>query len=512
MNYFTFGSSSSHSSSDHSSSGHSISGHSLPRHLPPDTTAYLHWRSVPLSTMYPHTISESSAGDSSSESFAGPSRKRCRSLATTMTSSIHATRALVPSRADLLPPRKRFRDSISPKDSVEEDIDTDMLTDIEADATANKVAIDRDVEDGVNAGISMEVDVGVNVEDEVKEEVESSNRGTIEVRVDVVAEIDIPDGMLMPDVVKRLEQLEARSLIDSGERASLLKQVASLEMRNAGLRGTMMIEIVRADRFQQRVVLWRVILGRFVGARAANALDAEIQSQNDNDGDNGNDGNRNGGDGNVGNGNGENGNGENENPNENNRGARPVAQECTYQDFMKCQPLNFKGIEGVWTIGTESASSMSWRELMKLMAEVFQELTMMCTKMVPEEEDRVEKFIGGLPNNIQGNGYTVKNTENKRRLEVNQRDNRGQQPPLKRQNVRDQNVARAYTAGSNEKRGYVGPLPYYNECKLHHEGPCTVRCGKYNKVGHMARDCKNTIVIPTTQRAPVVNQRIPTCS
>ncbi|GJU32751.1 hypothetical protein Tco_1176340 [Tanacetum coccineum] len=28
---------------------------------------------------------------------------------------------------------------------------------------------------------------------------------------------------------------------------------------------------------------------------------------------------------------------------------------------------------------------------------------MMCTKMVPDEEDRVEKFIGGLPDNIQGN-------------------------------------------------------------------------------------------------------------
>ncbi|GKG17500.1 hypothetical protein Tco_0362457 [Tanacetum coccineum] len=75
---------------------------------------------------------------------------------------------------------------------------------------------------------------------------------------------------------------------------------------------------------------------------------------------------------------------------------------------------------------------------------------MMCTKMVPEEEDRVEKFIGGLPNNIQGNvidakpirlqdavriannlidqklkGNAVKNAENKRRLEVNQRDNHG---------------------------------------------------------------------------------------
>ncbi|GKF71677.1 hypothetical protein Tco_0207791, partial [Tanacetum coccineum] len=44
----------------------------------------------------------------------------------------------------------------------------------------------------------------------------------------------------------------------------------------------------------------------------------------------------------------ENGNGkENGNHNANDRDARPVVQECTYQDFMKCQLLNFKGIEGV---------------------------------------------------------------------------------------------------------------------------------------------------------------------
>ncbi|GKD73522.1 hypothetical protein Tco_1331804, partial [Tanacetum coccineum] len=71
--------------------------------------------------------------------------------------------------------------------------------------------------------------------------------------------------------------------------------------------------------------------------RAANALEAENQSQNSSDGDNGN-----GGDGN-----GENGNGGNGNPNENGRGDRPVARECAYHDFMKCQPLNFKGTEGV---------------------------------------------------------------------------------------------------------------------------------------------------------------------
>ncbi|GKE78373.1 hypothetical protein Tco_1544493, partial [Tanacetum coccineum] len=113
--------------------------------------------------------------------------------------------------------------------------------------------------------------------------------------------------------------------------------------------------------------------------RAANALEAENQSQNGGDGDNGNGGN---GDGE--NGNGENGNYGNGNSNENGRGDRPVARECTYQDFMKCQPLKFKGTEGVvglisaltwWnshkrTIGTEASFAMSRRELMKLMTEV----------------------------------------------------------------------------------------------------------------------------------------------
>ncbi|GKG28369.1 hypothetical protein Tco_0406696, partial [Tanacetum coccineum] len=70
-------------------------------------------------------------------------------------------------------------------------------------------------------------------------------------------------------------------------------------------------------------------------------------------GGNGNRGNRNGGNGNRGNGNGRNGNRGNGNGNENGgeygynfRGFMP-AREVTYQDFLKCQPLNFNGMEGV---------------------------------------------------------------------------------------------------------------------------------------------------------------------
>ncbi|GJT72649.1 putative reverse transcriptase domain-containing protein [Tanacetum coccineum] len=138
---------------------------------------------------------------------------------------------------------------------------------------------------------------------------------------------------------------------------------------------------------------------------------------------------------------------------------------------------------------------------------------MLCTMMVPVEEDRVEKFIGGLPDNIQGNviaaeptrlqdafrmannlmdqklkGYAMKIDENKRKFDNSQKDNRGQQSPFKRQNVGGQNVARAYTAGNDERQVYNRPLHLCNKCKLHHEGPCTVRCGKCNNVGHLTRD------------------------
>ncbi|GJS00826.1 putative reverse transcriptase domain-containing protein [Tanacetum coccineum] len=183
------------------------------------------------------------------------------------------------------------------------------------------------------------------------------------------------------------------------------------------------------------------------------------------------------------------------------------------------------------TIGIEAAYAMSWAELMNLMTEVyclrnevqkieielwnlavkgndltaytrrFQELVFLCTRMVPNEEEKVERFVGGLPDNIQGNVIVVEPTklqdairianklmdqklkgyarsaENKRWLDNNLRDNRGQQPVLKRQNVKGQNMAKAYKARNNKKK----------------------------RAGHITRDGM-TIVTPNTQRAPVRNQ------
>ncbi|GJV75167.1 putative reverse transcriptase domain-containing protein [Tanacetum coccineum] len=263
-----------------------------------------------------------------------------------------------------------------------------------------------------------------------------------------------------------------------------------------------------------------------------------------------------------------------------------TARPCFYADFMKCQPLNFKGAEGVvgltrwiekmesvfhisgcavenqvkfatctllgaaltwWngqirTLGPE-AYAMTWDvlkqkmtnkycpqgEIKKLEIELwnlkvkgndvpayterFQELTLICTKFVANETEKVDKYISGLPDNIYGNvksarpktldetielandlmdqklrTYAERQSDNKRKADDSSRNNHGhQQQPFKRQNV-----AKVYNMGTGERKPYGGSLPKCNKCHLHHNGPCNQRCHKCNKIGHFARDCRNT--------------------
>nr|GEY35467.1 putative reverse transcriptase domain-containing protein [Tanacetum cinerariifolium] len=288
------------------------------------------------------------------------------------------------------------------------------------------------------------------------------------------------------------------------------------------------------------------------------------EQEGENGGNGGNENGDNGGNENRGNrGNGNGGNGENRNHGMNYGGFMPMAQEFTFQDFLKCKPHTFSGTKGVvgltrwfekmetafnisncppkyqvkyatctlqnsaltrWnsykrTIGVDAAYAMKWVGLMKLMTEVycprnkvqkmetklwnltvkgnnltaytqrFQELILLCSRTVPDEEDRVER-----------------SAENKRRMKSNPKDNRGQKPSFKRQNTTGKNVARPYTAGNNERKGYVGSFPYCNKYRLHHEGLCTIRCGNCKKIRHQTRDCRVTIT-PKTQGAAVGNQQ-----
>ncbi|GJX19065.1 putative reverse transcriptase domain-containing protein [Tanacetum coccineum] len=104
-----------------------------PRRAPRRSEAFHCWCAASLSTLYPSTTSKSSSGDSSerplhsSSHSARPSRKRCRSPVDSVPLSTPVMGSLAPTRADLLPPRKRFRDSYSSEASIEEDTEIDPI-------------------------------------------------------------------------------------------------------------------------------------------------------------------------------------------------------------------------------------------------------------------------------------------------------------------------------------------------------------------------------------------------
>nr|GEV96332.1 reverse transcriptase domain-containing protein [Tanacetum cinerariifolium] len=229
-----------------------------------------------------------------------------------------------------------------------------------------------------------------------------------------------------------------------------------------------------------------------------------------------------------------------------------VPRECTYPNIMKCQPLNFKGTEGVvkltqcaltwWnshvmTIGPDVAYAMTYVDLKKKMTDKYcprGEMKKLKNELENlRESDKNERYVGGLldvihesvvasrPKTMQeeiemenelmekrNNTWAERQAENKRKFDDTSRNNQSQQ---QQQNKR-QNTGRAYTTRSGEKKPYGGSKPLCPKCNYHHDDPCALKCHKRNKVGHFACDCRSTANINTAN-----NQRIngtgqkPTC-
>nr|GEZ44198.1 putative reverse transcriptase domain-containing protein [Tanacetum cinerariifolium] len=121
----------------------------------------------------------------------------------------------------------------------------------------------------------------------------------------------------------------------------------------------------------------------------------------------------------------------------------------------------------------------------------FQELALLCRRMFLEESDEIERYVGGLPEMIRGNvmsyepksiqkaiefandqmdqkllGIADRQADNKRKFDNTSKNQQNQQP-FRRNN----NVTRAYAAGSREKKPYEGTKPLCPKCNFHHDGP-----------------------------------------
>ncbi|GJR10972.1 putative reverse transcriptase domain-containing protein [Tanacetum coccineum] len=260
--------------------------------------------------------------------------------------------------------------------------------------------------------------------------------------------IDLDDAPLLRNYL-RLENFKVRAMLDiERDRVNSLRLHMSLLQEEFRQDTRLMVRTMTSTRSGMTpVAIKEMINQRVDAALEARRVNQDLKLGNRND-NGGGDGNGNGNGNGTGNGNnrGDNGDG-NENRNVNRRGDRHVAREygsekmetvfhisnCPERYQVKYATCTLLDSALTWwtshkrTIGTDAAYALSWRELLKLMTEVyclrneiqkmetelwnfsvknndmatytqrFQELNMMCTKMVPEEEDRVEKFIGGLP-------------------------------------------------------------------------------------------------------------------
>ncbi|GKC87374.1 hypothetical protein Tco_1148023, partial [Tanacetum coccineum] len=307
-----------------------VSHHSSDHHSSPDPSS----SSAPSD----HSLSGHTPSDTTDVDTSTPQRFVHRSLARTPRHT--------PTPANLLPPRKRFKDSYSPKDSGEEHI--------EVDTTDAKAVADVGISDGVVAhtkdSIGMRVEIAASDvrEDDEEFKAEAIAADIREIIVDLLAIGDsfesyrggIPDledtiydivhymSNVRIDRITKIEttQRQLEQLVASEERASLVERIGSLRLEylKEGFhhvrrdRDDTQRRLRRLESYVERHLVEEA-LAAYEATRAANAFEAENQSQNGSDDDNGN--------GNRGNGNGGNGN-----PNENGRGDRPITRECTYQD------------------------------------------------------------------------------------------------------------------------------------------------------------------------------------
>ncbi|GJR01187.1 putative reverse transcriptase domain-containing protein [Tanacetum coccineum] len=204
---------------------------------------------------------------------------------------------------------------------------------------------------------------------------------------------------------------------------------------------------------------------------------------------------------------------------------------CSYTNFKKCQPLNFKGTEGVvglsqwlknmesvfhisgctidnqmkvpltctllgwpaltwWnghvrTLGHDAAYAMTWGTLKKKLTNKYCPNGEIKKLEIEMWNIKTLDFAIELANDLMDQKlrtYAERQNDNKRKADDSSRND--QQPHKK------QNVAMTYTAGPGEKKAYIGTLPLCTKWNYHHTRKCAPKCGNCKRYGYATNDCR----------------------
>ncbi|GKC01331.1 putative reverse transcriptase domain-containing protein, partial [Tanacetum coccineum] len=206
----------------------------------------------------------------------------------------------------------------------------------------------------------------------------------------------------------------------------------------------------------------------------------------------------------------------------------PAAHECTFARFMKCNPTAFRGTEGAvelrrWFEKTESVFRISecaegkkvrfdaatlqgpaltwWNTKVATMGletvkqydivaytQRFNELALMCLRMVEPERMKVDAYIWGLTDNI------------KREVTSSKPTNLSELVLMAHKLIdQKQGKVRAMLTAPTD-----GRLPLCECCFTHLVGQCTIKCHKCGKVRHKSRYCKKKNVATGANALPIL--------
>ncbi|GJY75026.1 putative reverse transcriptase domain-containing protein [Tanacetum coccineum] len=215
--------------------------------------------------------------------------------------------------------------------------------------------------------------------------------------------------------------------------------------------------------------------------------------------------------------------------------------ECAEGKKVKFVAATLEGPALTWwnskiaALGLETVNQMPWTNEYNDERVLFNELALMCPRMVEPESVKVDAYIRGLFEKIKGEVTSSRlvnlnevvrmahklmeqksQARNERILEGNKRkwenfqsgnnsgkSNHKDNSRQSLQNNQKQGNALAMTTAPTEGKVSSGSLPVCKRCFTHHVGQYTIKCHKCGKVGYKSRYCKEKSIDTGPNAQPV---------